>query len=418
MEDGVAVGDAIRVLIADDEAALRVALTDLLSHEEEFELVGAAADADEAIEIAVDRHPHVALLDVTMPAGGGARATREILRASPDTRVIALSAHEDRSTILEMFRAGAVGYLIKGTHGGEIVGSIVQVAKGGTSLSAEVVDSLVSELSSQLRREEEASIDREARQDRIRRYAGGDGRHVVYQPIVDLRTRTIVGAEALSRFEDPQGRSPDLVFAEAASLDLALELEVAAIKDAVGAIDGLPPDAYLSLNCSHRTASWPGLRELLRPVASRIVLEITEHEAVEDYDALIARLERLREDGCRLAIDDAGAGFASFRHALRLGPDIIKADISIVRGVDDDDGRRALASALVSFTHQMGMTIVAEGVETESELQTLLAIGVTHGQGYLLAPPGPLPTSGADVVAPSPSGQTAERRSIAQDDPG
>ena len=195
----------------------------------------------------------------------------------------------------------------------------------------------------------------------------------------------------VSRFEDPQGRSPDLVFAEAASLDLALELEVAAIKDAVGAIDGLPPDAYLSLNCSHRTASWPGLRELLRPVASRIVLEITEHEAVEDYDALIARLERLREDGCRLAIDDDGAGFASFRHTLRLGPDIIKADISIVRGVDDDDGRRALASALVSFTHQMGMTIVAEGVETESELQTLLAIGVTHGQGYLLARPGPLP---------------------------
>src|SRR5918998_1819535 len=100
--------ETIRVMIADDESELRVALSDLLSHEDELELVGAAADADEAIAVALDRHPDVVVLDVKMPAGGGPRAAPEILRASPSTRVLALSAHEDRTTILEMFRAGAV----------------------------------------------------------------------------------------------------------------------------------------------------------------------------------------------------------------------------------------------------------------------------------------------------------------------
>jgi EAL domain-containing protein (putative c-di-GMP-specific phosphodiesterase class I)/CheY-like chemotaxis protein len=393
--------DTIRVMIADDESQLRVALSDLLSHEDELELVGAAADAEEAIALALDRRPDVAVLDVKMPAGGGPRAAREILRASPATRVIALSAHEDRSTILEMFRAGAVGYLIKGAHGGEIVHSIIQVARGGTSLSAEVVDSLVSELSSQLRREEQATIDRESKARDIRTYVRGEGRGLVFQPIVDLETDEVVGAEALSRFTDPDGRTPDLVFADAAAIGMQLDLEIAAIRDAVANVADLPAGTYLSVNCSHRTAMWPGLPDVLREHAPRIVLEITEHERVEDYEALTAQLEILRESGTRLAIDDAGAGFASLRHALRLAPDIIKADMSIVRGVDGDDGRRALASALVSFAQQMGMTIIAEGIETAGERATLRSIGVRYGQGFLLGRPTPLPLPARSPTAAS-----------------
>jgi EAL domain-containing protein (putative c-di-GMP-specific phosphodiesterase class I) len=382
--------DTIRVVIADDENELRVALSDLLSHEDDVELVGTAADADEAIAVSIDHRPDVALLDVKMPAGGGPRAAREILSRCPGTRVIALSAHEDRRTILEMLRAGAVGYLIKGARGAEIVHSIVQVARGGTSLSTEVVESLVSELSTQLRHEEKVSADRAARVEVVRKFVAGEGLRVVFQPIVDLLTREIAGVEALSRF-DPGGTPPDRIFAEAAQLQMDLDLELAAIRGALAEIDRVPRGAYLSINASHRTAAWPGLRPLLAPVAKRIVLEITEHEAVEDYDALTHHLERLREDGARLAIDDAGAGFASLRHALRLAPDIIKADMSITRDVDTDGGRRALASALVSFARQMGMIIVAEGIETEQELQTLSAIGVQYGQGFLLARPGLLP---------------------------
>ena len=128
--------DPIRVLIADDEPALRGALAELLAHEDNVLLIGTAGDADEAIQLADDAQPDVALVDVKMPAGGGARAAREIVRVSPATRVIALSAFEDRPTVLAMLRAGAVGYLVKGTGADEIVGSIERVMSGGASLSA------------------------------------------------------------------------------------------------------------------------------------------------------------------------------------------------------------------------------------------------------------------------------------------
>ena len=131
---GTSPGDAsaspIRVLIADDEPALRDAIASLLAHEDGLVLVGEAGDADQAIELAVARRPDVALVDVSMPAGGGPRAAREIIRVSPDTRVIALSAFEDRPTVLEMLRAGAVGYLVKGTTAEDLLGSIAKVVDG------------------------------------------------------------------------------------------------------------------------------------------------------------------------------------------------------------------------------------------------------------------------------------------------
>ena len=123
----------------------------------------------------------------------------------------------------------------------------------------------------------------------------------------------------------------------------------------------------------------------------RLVIELTEHERVEDYDSLGEALGRWRARGGRLAVDDAGAGFASLRHTLRLQPDIIKLDITLTRDIDRERAKRALASALISFAEEMGMTIVAEGIETQSELDALLALGVRYGQGFFLARPGPLP---------------------------
>ena len=385
----------IRVLVADDEPALRGALSELLAQEEHVELVGMAADADEAIAMAERDRPDVALVDVKMPAGGGPRAAREIGRLSPSTRVIALSAFEDRPTVLEMLRAGAVGYLVKGTAAEEIVGSIKRVAGGGTSLSAEVIGGIVHELSSQLRREEIEIEQREAKRDEIRRFVRGEGLSMAFQPIVDLEAGGTVGVEALARFRSIPLRAPDEWFAEAVRLELGTHLELATIGQAIHALPQLPEGAYLSVNCSHRAAAAPEIEALLAPVAHRVVVEITEHEPVDDYDRLFGALARLRALGARIAIDDAGAGFATLRHTLQLAPDIIKVDISITRDIDHDRGRRALASALTSFADEMGMSIVAEGIETEAELKTLRSLGVRYGQGYFLAEPGPLPAPGA-----------------------
>ena len=382
--------DLIRVLIADDEPALCGALADLLGQEDQVLIVGTAGDADEAIELAGTSFPDIALVDVKMPAGGGPRAAREIIRISPLTRVIALSAFEDRPTVLEMLRAGAVGYLVKGTAAEEIVGSITRVMKGGTSLSTEVVGGIVEELTSQLRRQEIFEEALEQRRTEIHRFLSGEGLTMAFQPIVDLRTRSMVGMEALARFRSLPLRAPNEWFAEAVQLELGVQLELATIREAMRSISRLPEDVYLSVNTSHRAAMSPELPEVLGDLAPRIVVEITEHEAIGDYRELMHALAELRAAGVRVAIDDAGAGFASLRHTLQIAPDIVKVDISLTRDIDIDRGRRALTSALISFADEMSMTIVAEGIERPEELATLLELGVEYGQGFYLAEPGPL----------------------------
>jgi EAL domain-containing protein (putative c-di-GMP-specific phosphodiesterase class I) len=379
--------DGIRVLIADDETEVRAALAELISSEDDLELVGAAGDADEAIELAIAKTPDVALVDVKMPAGGGPRAAREICRTSPQTRVLALSAYEDKTTVMEMLRAGAVGYLVKGTAPEEIVASIGRAMRGQTAMSTEVMGSVVHELSAQLRDQALTREQRQAAVDRIRRAVAGDGLQILFQPILDLRDRRVVGLEALARFSGPPNRSPELWFREAAGLGLGEDLELTAIRMALRSLDCVPPDAHLAVNTSHRTAMSPRLLDVLSQVdATRIVVEITEHEQADDYEAFRRSLEALRRRGVRVAIDDAGAGF-SLRHALALDPHILKLDISLTRDIDNDRARRALASALVRFAEEMDVTMIAEGIESDAELQELLGLGVTYGQGFLLGVP-------------------------------
>jgi EAL domain-containing protein (putative c-di-GMP-specific phosphodiesterase class I) len=384
-------GDAsIRVLLADDEPALRTALSELLSHVERVELIGTAPDAREAIRIAEIGRPDVALVDVRMPEGGGPHAARGISRVSPATRVIALSAYEDRANVLEMLRAGAVGYLVKGAGVDELVDGIREVAKGGTILSSEVVGGVVSELAAQLRREEIEEQEGEALRGDIERFVSGHGVWVVFHPIVELEGRRRIGVEALARFGSLPMRPPNHWFADAARLALGLELELRTLRVALESLSKLPDDVFLAVNASPGVAASSKIAERLEGVEHRIVLEITEHEAIEDYAALAERLAPLRERGLRVAVDDVGAGYASLRHALQLTPDIVKMDISLTRDVDRDAGKRALASALISFADETGMTIVAEGIETAAELDTLTELGVRYGQGFYLAEPSSL----------------------------
>jgi signal transduction histidine kinase len=146
--------DRIRVLIAEDEPGVRDAMADLVASDPSMDVVGTAADAEEAIEIARARKPDVALVDVKMPAGGGTRATREIRRESPQTQVVALSAYEDRRTVLEMLRAGVVGYVVKGTSAEEILYTIRRSMRGQGSLSVEITGDVIHELASVLERSE------------------------------------------------------------------------------------------------------------------------------------------------------------------------------------------------------------------------------------------------------------------------
>lgn len=212
-----------------------------------------------------------------------------------------------------------------------------------------------------------------------------------YQPIINIRQNRPIGYEALTRFQTEPYRPPDKWFAEAAQAGLQAELEIAAIKKALEALDYLPVDTYMSLNVSPETILTRSLDVVFQDYPlHRLVLEVTEHSHVGDYPIIVIALEALRAMGLRLAVDDAGAGYASFQHILKLKPDIIKLDRSLISKIEDDRGTTALAAALVRFAEQTGSIVIAEGVETDAELEILSSLGIENFQGYLLGRPQPI----------------------------
>jgi EAL domain-containing protein (putative c-di-GMP-specific phosphodiesterase class I) len=214
---------------------------------------------------------------------------------------------------------------------------------------------------------------------------------VMFQPIFDLRDNRLAGVEALARFPGPPEQTPDRWFAEAEMLGLAPQFELAAVKRALLALPTLPADISLTLNVSPASLmSGEIIEALSRENLERLVVEVTEHQPIHDYEAFAAAIDPLRQRGLRVAVDDAGAGYATFRHILQLRPDIIKLDNSLTRGIDADSKKRALAGAIIEFGAATNMLIVAEGVETEAELACARSIGAHKAQGYLLGRPMPM----------------------------
>jgi EAL domain-containing protein (putative c-di-GMP-specific phosphodiesterase class I) len=218
------------------------------------------------------------------------------------------------------------------------------------------------------------------------------GPEMVFQPIVELKASRIIGLEALARFPSSYGHPTNLWFTAAAKNGMLTELELSAASVAIKRCQKFPSDAFISVNLSPSTLAAENFREVVDAVPSkRLVIEVSETAAVNDYEMLHGLLRPLREEGARLACDDAGAGFASLRHILQLAPDIIKLDITLTRGIDSDPSGRALAAALISFASGTETMVIAEGIETAAECDELIALGVEYGQGYFLGHPAPLP---------------------------
>lgn len=209
----------------------------------------------------------------------------------------------------------------------------------------------------------------------------GSGLTVLLQPIIALRTGCRVGAEALSRFPREWGIGPDVAFEQAHGIGVGGELERRAISLAAASLERVP--GYLAVNMSPGVIADSTSQALLDGLPlDRVVLEISEHDPVDDYPALCAALAPLRAKGMRLAIDDAGAGFSSLRHIVLMSPDIIKLDRSIIEGVSQDRVLTPLVRSLVQFAHEAGAATVAEGVETATDARALLDLGVDYGQGW------------------------------------
>jgi EAL domain-containing protein (putative c-di-GMP-specific phosphodiesterase class I) len=181
-------------------------------------------------------------------------------------------------------------------------------------------------------------------------------------------------------------------------VQLDLDLELAALAIALDALDQLPPGMFVAVNASWTTILTDAFFETLERVdGARVVVELTGHEHIDDYGRLARSLRRLHDRGTRLAVDDGGAGFDSLDHILRLGPDIVKLGRDLVMGVDHDPVRRSMVAAFVHFGAETGTPVIAEGIETVHELDTLRGLGVRHAQGYHLAVPADLPIALATV---------------------
>lgn len=211
---------------------------------------------------------------------------------------------------------------------------------------------------------------------------------IALQPIVDLGTGSLVGAEALARF--PDGASPDSRFAQARAAGLATDLDRLTFFAALDTLAALPTHAYLSVNASPDLILHDHfLADLLAAdlPLDRLVIEITEHVEIRSYEKIQLALAPLRARGVRIAIDDTGAGFASFSHVLQIRPDIIKIDRALIQGATSDPARRAIITSIMLLAVELQAQVTAEGIETPMELETLATLGADCGQGYLLARP-------------------------------
>ncbi|HEY5428602.1 MAG TPA: bifunctional diguanylate cyclase/phosphodiesterase [Solirubrobacteraceae bacterium] len=252
--------------------------------------------------------------------------------------------------------------------------------------------------------------------DALERLIGGEGLEMHVQPIVSVPERVIHGYEALARFRLGGSSNPLHWFALADEFAVRDRLELACLRAGLAMLDELPAGARLSVNLSGPLLIDPRTTEILRnaPHPDRLILEVTENSLMEDTPGFLAEISRLIGEGIKFAVDDMGAGYSGLRQITTVRPHYLKLDRSLISGIDTDPDRGALVAAMLGYVRQTGGQLVAEGVETEAELDTLLDLGVTLIQGYLLGRPGaPWPAVAAkQPVVPAPGHEVAVRSAV------
>lgn len=384
------VSDA-RVLVVDDSPA-NTALVKRLLGRAGLASVIELQDPTKVQQYLAEGDLDLVLLDLRMPVMDGFEVLEVIRRQSMGSYlpVIVITADDSHESVERALAGGAHDFVNKPFNAAELILRVRNLllnryAYQELRRSRAVLRSRLDLFEPNL-----AKVNADPQEIRrlIRRTIDEEGVRIAIQPIINMSDGTLVGGEALARFPGGVLENPSAWFAAALEVGMVTELELAAVRRALTHVPTRPAGTSLSLNFSPSTVLG-GLEHALGADVpwNRLVVELTEHTPVNDYDALARALAPLREAGARVAVDDAGAGFASLRHILDLHPDIIKIDIGITRGVDTDPSRASVARMLVQFAQEVGVMVIAEGVETEGERESLLGFGVTLGQGFLLGRP-------------------------------
>lgn len=254
-----------------------------------------------------------------------------------------------------------------------------------------VVQSCVSRLGDTMRDQLDLETRHTSLRTRIEDIISDRDFQLLLQPIVNLETNRVTGAEALCRFRPTPYRSPDAWFADAEKVGLRAELERTVLQKALELLPELPRPLKLSINLSARSMAEIDVLPLVDgPCSDRIVLELTNLTDLGDLTGLQIAIRNMRDLGVEIAVDGIAPDHASFCMIMQLKPDIVKLDRELVRGIHMDPANQALTTAVIHFANAIGAAPIAGGIERVEETSMLKTLGVMQGQGFLVGRPGGL----------------------------
>jgi EAL domain-containing protein (putative c-di-GMP-specific phosphodiesterase class I) len=369
-----------KVLIADDDALVRGALVRSLTGTG-YE-VTAAANGREATELLDESQFEAIVSDIAMPEIDGIQLLRAIRQRDPDVPVVLITGAPDVATAMQAVRLGALMYMTKPVDLDEMKGIVAKAVRlRRIARLKEEALSLVSEggLGVSDRLGLEASFDRAL-----------EGLWMAYQPIVRGNDGSLFGYEALLRSSEKALPHAGAILDAAERLNRVEELGRIIRRAAARSFREAPAGALLFVNLHSRDLMDETLFALTSPlstIAERVVLEITERASLDAVEDARSKISQLRQMGFRIAIDDLGAGYAGLTSFATLEPELVKLDMTLVRGIDSNPTKQKLVRSVTSLCRELGMKLVGEGVETRPERDTLIQCGCDLLQGYLIARP-------------------------------
>lgn len=373
---------AARLLVVDDSDVHRRGLARYLRHAGGYE-VDDVNSAEAALGRLEGSNYDGVLTDIAMAGLSGIDLLQAIRRRDQDVPVILVTGQPALETAISAMEHGANHYLLKPTEGPEILRVVKRLVQLGRL--------------ARMRRDAEAVVrdsgiplDRDLVNERFARCL--DSLWIAYQPIVRTSNGSVAGYEALMRSKDSDFTDPSDVLDAAEALNRFHDLGRAVRRLAAKPYLDTFRDTLLFVNLHPTDLADPSLTSASSPlsrIARQVVLEITERASMEQASGVRAQVTRLREMGFRIAIDDIGAGYAGLSTFAFLEPEIVKLDMSLVRNVETSATKQRVIRSLLGLCRDMGIEVVAEGVETAVEQETLRALGCDLMQGYLFARPGP-----------------------------
>lgn len=367
-----------RVLLVDDDPVVLRSLARLL-RSEGYEVIAASSGVD-ALRIFAEGGCDAVVSDISMPEMNGIEITRRIHDIDENAPIILVTGEPTIETAVQAMERGAMRYLLKPVAAEDLREAVKKAVRKteANALQKTAVDALnaaKAELEGDLRTRFNSALDQ---------------LYMVYQPIIRWADQSIAGYEALVRSTEPSIPHPGALFDAANRLQATLELGRAIRMKAPLPMMEDDTRGKLFFNLHVRDLTDTSLYDPDSPLvqmADRVVLEITERAAIEEVADADRCVRRLREMGFHIAVDDLGAGYAALNSFAALEPDVVKLDMSLIRDVHLSPVKQKVVRSMTALCHDMGIEVVAEGVENTDERDTLVELGCDLFQGYYFAKP-------------------------------